>query len=281
MRVSINDIQTMKRRGERFAMLTAYDFGTARVLDEAGIPLLLVGDSLGMVVLGHETTIPVTLDDILHHTRAVVRGSQRALIVADLPFLTYQVSPAEALRNAGRLMQEGGAQAVKLEGGVAVAETVAQIVAAGIPVMGHIGLTPQAVYQLGGFRVQGKSLDAVQQLLEDARALEAAGVFALVVECVPAEVGRLITEAIEVPTIGIGAGPDCDAQVQVISDMLHLLPGPVPKHAKPYVDVSRLVGEAVARFREDVEAGRFPTEEQCFALPRGLDVSRFSKSGRA
>jgi 3-methyl-2-oxobutanoate hydroxymethyltransferase len=273
MRVSIQDLKTFKRRSERFSMLTAYDFATASVLDAAGIPVILVGDSLGMVVLGHETTLPVTLEDIIHHCRAVVRGTQRALIVADLPFLTYQVSVEEAMRNAGRLIQEGGAQTVKLEGGRELAETVARIVGAGIPVMGHLGLTPQSVNQMGGFRVQAKTTETIRDLVRDARALEDAGAFALVLECIPAAAAKIVTNSVAIPTIGIGAGPDCDGQVQVISDLLHLIPGPVPKHARPYVDVSEVVRQGVEQFDADVRGGLFPTEKESFALPKGVDLA--------
>lgn len=272
MRVSVRDIRSFKRRGERFPMLTAYDFATAMILDQAGIPILLVGDSLGMVVLGYETTLPVTLDDIVHHTKAVVRGTERALIVADMPFLTYHVSHDEAVRNAGRLIQEGGAQAVKLEGGSEIVPAVERIVQAGIPVMGHLGLTPQSVNQLGGFRVQAKTVETVRKLVQDARALEAAGAFSLVLECVPSPAAKLVTSAIGIPTIGIGAGTDCDGQVQIVSDLMHFVPGSIPKHARSYVDVSELVREAVERFVGDVQSGAFPTEEQSFSLPKGVDV---------
>lgn len=271
MRVSIHDLKKMKQRGERIAMLTAYDYPTARLLDDAGIPVLLVGDTLGMVMLGHETTLPVTLDVMIHHTKAVIRGARQALVVADLPFLTYQVSADEAVRNAGRLLQEGGAHAVKLEGGAPVVETVARLVGVGIPVMAHLGLTPQSVHQLGGYRVQGKTPRAIQRLLDDARALEAAGAFAVVLECVPAAVARLVTEALEIPTIGIGAGVGCDGQVQVITDLLHLLPGPLPRHAKPYLEAGDLIREAVGNYLADVQSGAFPTEEQSFRLPKNVD----------
>jgi 3-methyl-2-oxobutanoate hydroxymethyltransferase len=271
MRVSIHDLKKMKQRGERIAMLTAYDYPTARLLDDAGIPVLLVGDTLGMVMLGHETTLPVTLDVMIHHTQAVIRGARQALVVADLPFLTYQVNADEAVRNAGRLLQEGGAHAVKLEGGAPVVETVARLVGVGIPVMAHLGLTPQSVHQLGGYRVQGKTPGAIQRLLDDARALEAAGAFAVVLECVPAAVARLVTETLEIPTIGIGAGAGCDGQVQVITDLLHLLPGPLPRHAKPYLEAGALIREAVGNYLADVQSGAFPTEEQSFRLPKNVD----------
>ncbi|HVX31252.1 MAG TPA: 3-methyl-2-oxobutanoate hydroxymethyltransferase [Nitrolancea sp.] len=272
MRVSIQDLKAFKQRGERFSMLTAYDYATARTLDAAGIPVLLVGDSLGMVSLGYDTTLPVTLDDIIHHCRAVVRGTERALIVADLPFLTYQVSPEEALRNAGRLIQEGGAQTVKLEGGRELAPTVARIVRAGIPVMGHLGLTPQSVNQLGGFRVQAKTTETIRELVRDARALEDAGIFALVLECIPAAAAKIVTESVSIPTIGIGAGPDCDAQVQIITDLLHLIPGRIPKHARAYLEVGELIRQAVEQYDADVRAGSFPTEKESFAMPKGVDL---------
>lgn len=272
MRVTINDLKAMKQRGEKFAMLTAYDYPMARLLDEAGVPILLVGDSLGMVVLGFETTLPVTLDIMLHHTRAVVRGAQRAHVVADLPFLTYQISPEEALRNAGRLIQEGGAQSVKLEGGSEVVPTVARLVDAGIPVMGHLGLTPQSVHQMGGFRMQARTEEAVEDLIADARALEAAGAYSLVLEAIPAPVAKLVTESVSIPTIGIGAGIDCDGQVQVITDLLHLISGTIPKHAKSYVDLVEVIGQAVKQYVTDVQSGAFPTAEQSFRLPKGVDA---------
>jgi 3-methyl-2-oxobutanoate hydroxymethyltransferase len=242
-------------------MLTAYDAATARLLDEAGIPLLLVGDSLGMVVLGYADTTAVTMEDMLHHTKAVVRGSRRALVVADMPFMSYTVSIERALDNAARFVQEAGAQAVKLEGGEAVAETIRRLVAAGIPVMGHVGLTPQQVLNLGGFRVQGRSRDAAEQILRDALAVAAAGAFALVLECIPAELAGLITETLEIPTIGIGAGPDCDGQVQVIHDALGWIPDFTPKHAKRYADLDETIRGAAKRYADEVRAKRFPAAE--------------------
>ncbi|WP_051913913.1 3-methyl-2-oxobutanoate hydroxymethyltransferase [Thermorudis peleae] len=276
MRVTVAEIQAMKRRGERIPMLTAYDYATARLADQAGVPMLLVGDSLGMTILGFATTLPVTLEMILHHTQAVVRGSERALVVADMPFLTYQVTPEDALRNAGRLIQEGGAQAVKLEGGTAIAPTVARLVQAGIPVMGHLGLTPQSVNQLGGFRLQAKTPTAIRQLFRDALALQDAGVFALVLELIPAPVARALTHMLTVPTIGIGAGPDCDGQVQVVTDLLHLLPGSLPRHAKPYAELADVITDAFRRYAEDVRAGTFPTAEQSFGLPRDVDEAQLA-----
>jgi 3-methyl-2-oxobutanoate hydroxymethyltransferase len=257
----------MKTEGKRFAALTAYDAVTARILDEVGVPLLLVGDSLGMVVLGYENTIPVTLADILHHTRAVVRGSRRALVVADMPFMTYHRSIDQALENAGRCIQEGGAQAVKLEGGRVMGGTIERLVAIGIPVLGHIGLTPQSVHQLGGFKVQGKTLDAARRLVDDAHAVESAGAFAVVLECIPAEVARLITERLSIPTVGIGAGPFCDAEIQVSSDILGWLPDFTPKHTRPYAHLAEEAAAAFRSFQEDVAARGFPTAKESFSVP--------------
>ena len=266
MRVTTSDIRKMKADGKRFSALTAYDAITARLLDEAGVPLLLVGDSLGMVVLGYENTIPVTLADILHHTRAVVRGTQRALVVADMPFMTYHRSLEQALENAGRCIQEGGAHAVKLEGGRTMAATIERLTSIGVPVLGHIGLTPQSVHQLGGFKVQGKTLDAARRLLDDAAAVEAAGAFGIVLECIPAEVARLITERLSIPTISIGAGAGCDAQIQVSSDILGWLPDFTPKHTRPYAHLAAEAADAFRRFQEDVVAGSFPTEKESFSI---------------
>jgi 3-methyl-2-oxobutanoate hydroxymethyltransferase len=265
-RVSIHDLKAMKKRGEKIAMLTAYDYPTARILDEAGVPIILVGDSLGMVVLGYDSTLPVTMDDMVHHTKAVVRGSQRAHVVGDMPFMSYQASPEDALRNAGRLMQEAGAQSVKLEGGRSVAETVRRLVEAGIPVMGHIGLTPQSLHQFGGYKVQGKTPAAAVKLLNDARVLEEAGAYAIVLETIPAVLARLITERVSVPTIGIGAGPHCDGQVQVLHDMLGLYPEFVPKHAKQYAHLAEEAGRAVREYLAEVAEGRFPTEKESFIM---------------
>ena len=270
MRVTIGDIREMKRRGEKISMLTAYDYSTAKLVDEAGIPMILVGDSLGMVVLGYESTIPVTMEDMLHHTKAVVRGVGNALVVGDMPFMTYQVEDGQALRNAARFLQEAGAQAVKLEGGQSVAGTIRRIVASGIPVMGHIGLTPQSVNQLGGFRVQGRDLDTASQLLEDAQAVEEAGAFAIVLECVPAPLAKLITERLSIPTIGIGAGPDCDGQVQVITDLLGLFAEFVPKHARQYAKLAGPIREAVASYIAEVKAGAFPTSEHSFRMRKSV-----------
>jgi 3-methyl-2-oxobutanoate hydroxymethyltransferase len=232
--------------------------------------LILVGDSLGNVVLGYETTVPVTMEDMLHHTKAVTRGAKSALVVGDMPFMTYQISAEEALRNAARFLQEGGAQTVKLEGGVAVAETVKRIVDAGIPVMGHIGLTPQYINQLGGHQIQGKTTAAAEKLIEDAVALEQAGAFAVVLETVPAPLAALITQRLSIPTIGIGAGPGCDGQVQVVHDVLGLTSGFVPKHAKQYVRLAELIKNAVTEYQNDVKKGAFPTQKESFPLDESV-----------
>jgi 3-methyl-2-oxobutanoate hydroxymethyltransferase len=265
-RVTAASLRRMKARGERIVMLTAYDYRSARIFDQAGVDALLVGDSLGMVVLGYDSTVPVTLDDILHHTRPVSRGASRALVVTDLPFLTY-TTPEQALRGAGRLLQEGGAQCVKLEGGQHVAPIVAALVEQGIPAMGHIGLTPQSIHRFGGHRVQGREAAAAQRLVEDAQALEAAGACAVVLELIPAALAERITAALKIPTIGIGAGPHCDGQVQVMYDLLTYGPEGefVPKHAKRYADVGALMREAVAEYAGEVRRGAFPTEEQSFS----------------
>ena len=270
MRVTIGEIKEMKQRGDKIAMLTAYDYSTARLLDEAGVALILVGDSLGMVILGYESTIPVTMDEMIHHTKAVVRGTKHALVIGDMPFMTYHVSIDDALRNAARFIQEGGAQAVKLEGGEVVADRVSRLVACGIPVQGHIGLTPQSVHQIGGYKVVGKTPDVAVRLLNDARALEEAGVFSIVLECVPAPLSKLITERVTVPTIGIGAGKNCDGQVQVVSDILGLFTDFVPKHAKQYAKLSQAITSAVADYIAEVKAETFPTPKQSYEMDESI-----------
>jgi 3-methyl-2-oxobutanoate hydroxymethyltransferase len=265
MRVTINQIKEMKQKGEKIAMLTAYDYATAKIVDEAGIPLILVGDSLGQVVLGYDSTIPVTMEDMLHHTKAVVRGTKRAMVIGDMPFMTYHVSVEDALRNAARFIQEGGAQAVKLEGGVTVAEKVRRIVECGIPVLGHIGLTAQSINQLGGHKIQGKTPEAAARLLKDAKALEEAGAFAVVLETVPAPLAALITQKLGIPTIGIGAGIGCDGQVLVINDILSFSDF-VPKHAKQYVKLNNIISNAVTEYFNDVKTGKFPTDAQSFPM---------------
>jgi 3-methyl-2-oxobutanoate hydroxymethyltransferase len=261
-RVTVRDLAAAKARGEKWPMLTAYDALSAAIFDEAGIPVLLVGDSAGNVVFGYETTIPVTVDDLLPLTAAVVRGTKRAMIVADLPFGSYQASPTAALSAATRFFKEAGAHAVKLEGGVRVAHQVEDLVAAGIPVMAHLGLTPQSVHAFGGFRVQGRGEDG-DRLLHDAKALQSAGAFSVVLECVPEQLAARVTEALSIPVIGIGAGPHCDAQVLVWQDMAGLSPQP-PKFVKRYADVAGTLREAATAFAADVAAGTFPAEEHSY-----------------
>jgi 3-methyl-2-oxobutanoate hydroxymethyltransferase len=251
-------------------MVTAYDYPTAKLADEAEIPLILVGDSLGMVMLGHESTIPVTMEDIIHHTKAVVRGVKRSMVVADLPFMTYQIDAGEAMRNAGRLLQEGGAHSVKLEGGVRVAETVARIVESGVPVMGHIGLTPQSVNGFGGYRVRGKDIEEAAQLIRDAVALEDAGAYAVVLELLPTSLAGAISRRLTIPTIGIGAGPHCDGQVQVLHDMLGLFTDFAPKHARQYTKLAATISDALRRYASDVQEGTFPGEKESFGMDDGV-----------
>ena len=260
-RITISDVREMKARGDKIAMLTAYDFPTAQILDEAGIPLLLVGDSVGQVMLGYETTVRVTMAEMIHHTKAVVRGSSHAMVVGDMPFLSYQVSLEDGVRNAGRLVKEGGAHAVKLEG--AQFDLVHRLVDIGIPVMAHIGLTPQSVYGLGGYRVQGRG-EAAAKILDQAHSLEKAGAFSMVLEAMPADLGAEIAKELQIPTIGIGAGSGTDAQVLVINDLLGLNEK-VPKFAKAYADLRQTITMAVDGFVADVEAGTFPDEEHAYS----------------
>ncbi|MCC2668143.1 MAG: ketopantoate hydroxymethyltransferase [Armatimonadetes bacterium] len=267
--VTALDLPAKKARGERIVVVTAYDYPTAHYADAAGVDALLVGDSLGMVVLGHETTLPVTLEAIIYHTQAVCRARPKALVIADLPFLTYQVNPDEAMRNAGRLLQEGGAAAVKLEGGAAVAATVARLTAAGIPVMGHLGLTPQSTHAVGR-RIQARRPEQARQLLEDARALEQAGAFGIVLETIPSEVAREVSSELRIPTIGIGAGPHCDGEVQVLHDLLGLYDRFSPKHSKQYAELGRAMTEAITAYAADVRSGAFPAEANTFHEP-GLE----------
>ena len=257
-RVVVPDLKEKKRRGERIAVLTACDATMARLLDAAGVDVLLVGDSLGMVALGFHSTVQVTLDDMVRHTQAVVRGASSALVVADMPFLSYHTARAEAVRNAGRLMQEGGAAAIKLEGGAGVVKTVTRLVRAGIPVMGHLGLLPQSINQLGSYRRQATEPDTADALLADARALENAGAFAVVLEMIPAELAGKVTSTLSIPTIGIGAGPDCDGQVLVGHDMLGLTTGTVPSFVRSYARLGPAVVDAARQYVEDVRQGTFP-----------------------
>ncbi|MGI6413335.1 MAG: 3-methyl-2-oxobutanoate hydroxymethyltransferase [Syntrophomonadaceae bacterium] len=265
-RISTLSLKEKKNKGEKISMLTAYDYPMAAMLDEAGIDMLLVGDSLGNVVLGYENTLSVTMDDMVHHCKAVVRATRNAMVVADMPFLSYHVSIPEAVRNAGRLIQEAGAQAVKLEGGTERMDTVKAILDAQIPVMGHIGLTPQSVYQFGGFKVQGKDLETARKLVRDAKAYEQAGAFSIVLECVPAQLAKRITEEIAIPTIGIGAGAHCDGQVLVVNDMLGMYTGFVPKFVKKFANLQPVILEAVKNYINEVQQGTFPGDEHSFTI---------------
>jgi 3-methyl-2-oxobutanoate hydroxymethyltransferase len=262
-RVTVRDIAAAKARGEKWPMLTAYDALTAHIFDEAGIPVLLVGDSAGMVVFGHDTTIPVTVDDLIPLTAAVVRGTSRAMVVADLPFGSYQASSRDALAAATRFMKESGAHAIKLEGGQRIARQVEDLVAAGVPVMAHVGLTPQSVHAFGGFRVQGRGEDG-ERLLQDAKAMEAAGAFAVVLEAVPAALAARVTGSLSIPTIGIGAGPDCDAQVLVWQDMAGLSPR-TPKFVRQYADVGSVLRDAATAYARDVVSGNFPGPAESYS----------------
>ncbi len=269
-KVSIRDVADMKARGEKIPMITAYDYTTAQLAERAGIPLVLVGDSLGMVVLGYDSTIPVTMEDMLHHAKAVARGANQCMIVVDLPFMSYQLDDKQALANAARLVQEGGAHSVKLEGGERIAPTVARIVEAGVPVMGHIGLTPQSVHGMGGYRVQGRQRQEAEQLLRDANALEEAGAFALVLEVVPSPLAGLITRQLKIPTIGIRAGPDCDGQVLVSHDMLGLYTDLAPKHVKAYAALAEAIQSAFIQYAQEVKEGAFPAEEHSFSMDESI-----------
>ena len=263
-KITVPHIVKMKQRGETITCLTAYDYSFARILDEAGVELLLVGDSLGCVVQGNHNTLAVTMDEMVYHTRLVVRGRKRALVIGDMPFLSYQVSKEHALANAGRFLQEGGAEAVKLEGGVHLKEIIAAIVRAGIPVMGHIGLTPQSLHQFGGYKIQGKDSARREMLLRDALAVEEAGAFSVVLEGMPLDLAREITGRLTIPTIGIGAGSHCDGQVLVVHDMLGLFDDFRPKFVKQYADLKSVMTGAVKDFIRDVKERKFPTEEHSF-----------------
>ncbi|MFZ5917507.1 MAG: 3-methyl-2-oxobutanoate hydroxymethyltransferase [Chloroflexota bacterium] len=265
-KVTILDLQRKKREGEPITMLTAYDYPTGLLVDQAGIDIILVGDSLAMVVLGHENTVSVTMDEMLHHCKAVARGAKNPLLVGDMPFMSYQVDAREAVRNAGRFLKEGGMDVIKLEGGRDMAPTVKAIVDAGIPVMGHIGLTPQTISKLGGYRVQGKDVTTAKALIDDALALEAAGAFSLILEAIPGPVAKLITERTRIPTIGIGAGPDCDGQVLVTHDLIGLFDRFVPKFVKQYASIFPTIIEALQSYRDEVIAGVFPGPEHGYSM---------------
>lgn len=266
MKNTVFTFREQKAKGEKISMLTAYDYSTAKLMDEAGINGILVGDSLGMVVLGYEDTLPVTMEDMIHHTAAVCRGAKNTLVVGDMPFMSYQVSVEEAVYNAGRLMKEGRCQAVKLEGAASVCPQIRAITNASIPVMAHIGLTPQSINAFGGFKVQGKSEEAAKKLLEDAKAVEEAGAFAVVLECVPAKLAELISKSISIPTIGIGAGAGCDGQILVYQDMLGLFSDFTPKFAKKYANVGEMMTQAFRDYIADVQEGSFPAPEHTFAI---------------
>jgi len=265
-RLTITQLAKKVGQGHKLTMLTAYDYPLASLVDEAGIDMILVGDSLGMVVLGYEDTLAVTMDDMVRHTQAVVRGAKRALVVADLPFLSYQTSVEDAVRNSGRLLQEGGAQAVKLEGGFHMLPAIEKLVASGIPVMGHLGLTPQSVNQMGGFAIQGREAQGAQRILEEALAIQEAGAFSLVLEGVPWQLAQLVTDKLTIPTIGIGAGPHCSGQVLVTYDILGLFDRFTPKFVKEYANLRETIGTALVAYREDVLSGSFPAQEHSFSM---------------
>ncbi len=269
-RSTILDIQAMKTRNEKITLMTAYDAVSARLAEAAGIPVLLVGDTLGMVVQGHTSTIPVTLDHMIYHCQIVNRVTSKVFIVGDMPFITATTNAHETLKNAARLMQEGGASCVKIEGGEFIAPTIAKIVQAGIPVMAHIGLTPQSVGQFGGFKVQGRDLARARQLLADARAVQEAGAFAVVLELVPTPLATLITEQLHIPTIGIGAGAGCSGQVQVFHDVLGLFDAFIPRHTKRYADLSKVIQDALTQYREEVETGVFPSDANGFTMDESV-----------
>lgn len=266
MKNTVATFQKMKDEGTKISMLTAYDYSTAKLVDEAGINSILIGDSLGMVMLGYEDTLSVTMEDMIHHTAAVARGAKNALVIADMPFMSYEISVEEAVANAGRLMKEGRANAVKLEGGVRVAEQIRAITKAGIPVCAHIGLTPQSVNAFGGFKVQGKTAEAAQKMVDDALAVQEAGAFAVVLECVPAKLAALISEKLTIPTIGIGAGAGCDGQVLVYQDMLALFSDFKPKFVKHFGNIGPQMTAAFKAYDEEVKAGTFPAEEHTFKI---------------
>jgi len=269
-RFTVNDFIESKKNGRKISMLTAYDYSMAKLLDESGVDSLLVGDSLGMVVLGYEDTLQVTMEDMIHHCRAVSRGVKGAMVIGDMPFMSYHVSIEETVRNAGRLIKEGLAQSVKLEGGSEIADKISAVIGAQIPVVGHLGLTPQSVNMFGGFKVQGKSEDAAKKIIEDALLLEEIGVFAIVLECVPAELAKIISEKLTIPTIGIGAGADCDGQVLVTQDMLGMYSDFVPKFAKQYAQVGLSIKEAVASYGDETRSGAFPEKKHTFKIDASI-----------
>ena len=265
-KMMITDLQNKKREGKKITMLTAYDYPMARLVDDAGIDMILVGDSLGMVVLGYDSTVPVTMDEMIHHSKAVRRGTKYAFLVGDMPFMSYQVSKEDAVRNAGRFMKEAGCDAIKLEGGDEVIDVTIAIVNAGIPVLGHLGLTPQTISKLGGFKIQGKTAEAAKSLIDQAIKLERAGCFGVVLECVPDMVAKLVAEKLTIPVIGIGAGKYCDGQVLVVNDMVGLFDRFVPKFVKQYVKLSHSILEGLKKYKDEVEKGTFPSSEHIFTI---------------
>jgi len=267
-KVTINSIQEKKQLGVAITCLTAYDYATSRLVDQSGIDMILVGDSLAMVVLGYENTLPITVEEMLHHVRAVRRGVRRALVIADMPYASYQVDDKQAVRNAARFLKDGGAEAVKIEGGEKRVALIHRLLDAEIPVMGHVGLTPQSVHVMGGYRVQGKTMNAIERMVKDAVALDRAGVFSIVLEGIPREVARIITQEVECPTIGIGAGPDCDGQVLVFHDILNLTDRPPAKFVRQYGDAAALISGAVSQFKTDVESRTFPSDAESYHLSR-------------
>jgi 3-methyl-2-oxobutanoate hydroxymethyltransferase len=277
-KLTIADIIAMKGRGEKITMLTAYDAGFARMIDDTGIDMILVGDSLGMVLLGYDSTIPVTMEEMLHHSRAVRHGVRRAILVGDMPFMSYQVSATEAIANGGRFLKEAGCDAVKIEGGVEVCETLRAMVRAGIPVVGHIGLTPQTASQLGGYKVQGKDMESARILLHNAKALEEAGAFALVLECIPAQLAQVLSESISIPTIGIGAGVFCDGQVLVTHDLLGIFEKTVPSFVKKYANLASRIKEALISYHREVKEGSFPDSEHSFSIK--IDIKSLQEGKR-
>jgi len=276
-KVTTTTLHDMKEKGEKIAVLSAYDYPTARMIDEAGIDVILVGDSLGNVILGYKDTLAVTMDEMIHHTKAVSRAAKRALVVGDMPFMSYQASASDAIRNAGRFIKEGHAEGVKVEGGRGVLEKVEAIVQSGIPVMGHLGLTPQWIHQFGGYKVRGKNETTARAIVEDAKKLEEAGVFSIVLECVPWQLAKLITERSYVPTIGCGAGPHCDGQVLVLHDLLGLSGPHVPKFVKRYAQLEDVISKALVEFRQEVKAGKFPALEHSYEMP-GDELKKLMRS---
>lgn len=275
-KITINDLKEMKNQDEKISMITAYDYYMGKLVEEAGIDTILIGDSLGMVIQGRDNTLPVTLDEMIYHTQAVCRGADKPLIITDLPFMTFQKSPEQALDSAGRVMKESAAKGVKIEGGQRVVPQVESLTAAGIPVMGHLGLTPQSINQFGGFKVQGKDTEKASQLLDDALALQEAGVFAIVLETVPAELAAIVTEKLDIPTIGIGAGVECDGQVLVIQDLLGVDKDFKPRFARQYTDLNQIINRALKKYIDDVKQGDFPSSEESFHMD-DKELDRFKR----